>query len=138
VTAFVDTGAWIALLVPQDVHHARARGFFQSIAPSTQLITSNYVLAETVTWLSYHRLRRTAFTLRDMVEAAESTNLLTTTWITQQFHSEAWEFFQRFDDHEISFCDCTSFAVCRSKVVDFVFGFDRDFLLAGFDLRPGS
>jgi uncharacterized protein len=73
--AFVDTGAWIALMVPRDRHHSRARRFFRSIAPNTKLLTSNYVLAETVTWLAYQGQGQAAQRLREMVQAAEKTSL---------------------------------------------------------------
>jgi predicted nucleic acid-binding protein len=53
-TAFVDTGAWIALMVPRDQYHQRATTFFRSIARNTRLVTSNYVLSEAFTWLRYH------------------------------------------------------------------------------------
>ena len=34
-------------------------------------------------------------------------------------------------------CDVTSFAVVEERAIDFVFGFDHHFRMAGFDLRPG-
>jgi hypothetical protein len=136
-TAFIDTGAWIALLVPRDNHHRRARAFFQRIAPRTRLLTSNYVLAETVTWLAYHGLRSAALRLKEQVSAAESTSLLATAWVTPDVHDAAWDYFERFDSQDFSFCDCTSFALCRARKVDFVFGFDHRFRSMGFDLQPG-
>lgn len=135
-TAFVDSSAWIALMVPRDTYHQRARELFRDIAPRTRLVTSNYVLAETVTWLAYHGLHHSALRLRDMVVAAESTRLLDTAWITPQVHDEAWTYFERFDSQSFSFCDCTSFALCFEQKVDFVFGFDSDFRTVGLDLRP--
>jgi hypothetical protein len=71
-----------------------------------------------------------------MVRAAGVTGLLTIIWVTRRLHAEAWEYFERFDDQQFSFFDCTNFAICRWHQVDFVFGFDRDFVIAGFDLRP--
>ena len=69
--AFVDTGAWIALLVPRDQHHVRAREFFRSMPRDTRLLTSDYVLSETVTWLSYHGWSSTALRLKSQIEASE-------------------------------------------------------------------
>lgn len=136
--AFVDTGAWIALMVSRDAHHRRAREFFREIAPRTRLVTSNYVLAETVTWLAYHGLHGSALRLREMVDAAETTRLLDVDWVTPRVHEQAWDYFQRFDDQEFSFCDCTSFVLSSSRGVDFVFGFDQHFRSMGFDLQPGG
>ena len=69
--------------------------------------------------------------------AAEQTNLLTMAWVTLQIQNEAWTYFEKFDDQDVSFCDCSSFALARARSVDYVFGFDSHFVLAGFELRPG-
>jgi len=133
--AFVDTGAWIALMSRQDALHRRARTFFQSIARNTKLTTSNYVLSETITWLAYHRARNAAVSFWQTIEASERAGLLTLEWVTMEVHQQAWDLFQRCDK-VLSFCDCTSFALCYARPVDFVFGFDQDFRTAGFELRP--
>jgi predicted nucleic acid-binding protein len=49
----------------------------------------------------------------------------------------AWAYFDRYQDQAFSFQDCTSFAVAADHDVAYVFGFDRDFQIAGFNLRPG-
>lgn len=72
-----------------------------------------------------------------MLEASTQQGALTTEWITEQRHEEAWTYFDRYQDQVLSFCDCTSFVVAAERDVDFVFGFDRDFRIVGFDLRPG-
>lgn len=57
-------------------------------------------------------------------------------WITPSVQEEAWRLYERFHDQLFSFCDCTSFAICQAVSVDFVFGFDSDFQIAGFETRP--
>jgi len=123
-------------MVARDEYHSRAREFFRSIARDTRLYTSNYVLAETYTWLVYHDERAAALRLRDTVQSAEKTRLLSTLWVTREVHDEAWEYLDGWDDHDFSFTDCTSFSLCKRQQVDFVFGFDSHFLTAGFDLQP--
>ncbi len=135
-TAFVDTGAWIALLVQKDQHHAVARDFFHSIARDVRLVTSNYVLSETLTWLAYHGMRETAFRFKEMVDASEHLKRLTMAWVTEETHGYAYRIFEEWDDQDFSFCDCTSFVLARQREVDFVFGFDRHFRSLGFDLQP--
>ncbi|MPZ48810.1 MAG: hypothetical protein GEU75_05765 [Dehalococcoidia bacterium] len=90
-----------------------------------------------MTWLTYHKARKAALTLWRLAGEAERGGLLGLEWVTPAVHERAWELYERFDDQVLSFCDCTSFAICASKPVDFVFGFDSDFLKAGLDLRPG-
>lgn len=135
--AFVDTGAWIALMVARDQHHARATDFFRNLPPRTRLITSDLVVAETVTWLVYHGQRQAAFRLRDLLAAAEQQHFATVEWSTPARHETAWLLLERFDDQQLSFVDCISFVMCHERKVDFVFGFDDHFRAAGFDLRPG-
>jgi predicted nucleic acid-binding protein len=135
-TAFVDTGAWIALMVQKDAYHVPAREFFRSIARSTRLVTSNFVMSETLTWLAYHGLRREALRFKDMVDASEQVRRLNMAWVTPEVHEYAYRIFANFDDQDFSFCDCTSFILARQKAVDFVFGFDHHFASLGFDLRP--
>ena len=134
---FVDTGAWVAMMVRRDSHHARARNFFREIATNSRLVTSNYVIGESYTWLVYNRHRALALDLERLIRDCETSQLLTVSWVTPDLHDRAWEIFRRFDDQAFSFCDCTSFVVARDEAVDFVFGFDQDFATMGFDLRPG-
>jgi predicted nucleic acid-binding protein len=94
------------------------------------------VLGEALTFLAYHDWRRQAVELHSMIQAAMSTNLLIMEWVTPRIHDDAWAIFQRYDDQTFSYCDCTSIAICVSRNVDFVFGFDRHFEVAGLDLRP--
>jgi predicted nucleic acid-binding protein len=135
--AFVDTGAWIALSSQKDAFHSRAREFFRTIARDTKLMTSNYVISETVTYLAYHKARAAALTLWRAVEESERSGLLDLVWVTPAVHRQAWEVFRHYDDQTFSFCDCASIAISQEKRVDYVFGFDSDFLKAGLDLRPG-
>jgi predicted nucleic acid-binding protein len=58
--------------------------------------------------------------------------------ITENDENEAWSYFESYQDQVFSFQDCTSFAVAADYDVEYVFGFDRDFQIAGIDLRPGS
>ena len=49
---FVDTGAWVALEDKKDSHHAAALKFKKDLLiTQTRLITSNYILDETLTLL---------------------------------------------------------------------------------------
>jgi predicted nucleic acid-binding protein len=135
-TVFIDSGAWIALLIARDVRHTRAAETFRNFPPRTRLITTNYVVAETITWMVYHGYRKQAFLLQGRLEAAEQQELLRMEWITEQDHDLAWSYLAKYQDQNFSFSDCTSFVVAVRRKVDFVFGFDSDFRTAGFDLRP--
>jgi len=135
-TVFVDASAWVALAVQRDSRHAQARSYYRSIVSNARLVTSNYVLGESLTFLTFRRWRRQAIELHAMIQAATQTNLLTMDWITPVVHEQAWEIYQRYDAQLFSYCDCTSFAICLARQVDQVFSFDSDFDIAGLDRRP--
>lgn len=134
---FVDSSAWIALSIARDVSHARATEFFRS-RRADRFVTSNAVIAEATTWMVYHGGRVAALALRDRLEAAEHIRMLTVEWVTPDIHQRAWHFIERYPDQRFSFTDCTSFALCERLGVDYVFGFDVDFVIAGFTLAPAS
>jgi predicted nucleic acid-binding protein len=136
LSVFVDTGAWIALLDPRDEFHSQARRYFQAIAVRERLITTNYVIQETVTRFVYDDRRAAAYQLRDMVAAGAALGRVSLVWITPELDSAAWEVFHQYDDQSFSFVDCSSIVVSRNTRVDSVFSFDNDFRIAGFDTQP--
>jgi predicted nucleic acid-binding protein len=137
-TVFVDSSAWIAVVHLRDSRHAQARAYYRTIMSGTKLMTSDHVLGESITFLTYRHQRQQAIELHSMVQAAIRTNVLTMEWITPAIHDQAWEIYQRFDHQIFSYCDCTSFALCVARGVDLVFTFDNDFEIAGLDRRPAT
>lgn len=134
---FVDTGAWIALIREADHDHAAARRFYRALPRAERLLTTNYVLAETYTWLRYRVNHRTAITLHGVITAARRTGLLHVEWMSPERHDAGWRIFERYDDQLLSFADCASAVVARELRADYVFSFDHDFSVLGFDVRPG-
>jgi len=131
---FVDSGAWIGMLVVEDRYHREARELFQSFTAKDDLITTNYVVAETATWLVYHGYSRYTARFRQMIDAAEATSRLRLVWIATKEQDGAWDVMEQFQDQNFSFADCSSIAVCREEDVDNVLGFDKHFVVAGFTL----
>jgi predicted nucleic acid-binding protein len=115
---FVDTGAWYASVVRNDRHHASAAGW---IAANRQtLVTTDYVIAETVTLLRARGERRFAIQVGERRGArvhflAEDELLL------------AWNVFRRFTDKDWSFTDCTSKVVMERLGITTAFAFDQHF-----------
>ena len=51
---FVDTGAWIAISNPKDQHHREVISIYNDLRDrEIQLLTTDYVIDETVTRLRY-------------------------------------------------------------------------------------
>ncbi|MEX1102736.1 MAG: PIN domain-containing protein, partial [Dehalococcoidia bacterium] len=135
---FVDTGAWIGLAHPRDERHVAARAFSQSLPRGTRLVTSNYVVSETITWLTYRGSRRAAVDFHRNLERDLQSGAVLLDWIDAGHHDRGWKIFQQYHDQVLSFTDCTSAVVARERNVDYVFSFDRDFRILGFDVRPGQ
>jgi len=135
--AFVDSGAWIALASADDGHHADADAVFREAAHAgTRLVTTNLVLAEVHRFLLFRAGIRAAIAALAHIEASR---LVVIEFTTTGHHAAAIEWLRKLPDQVITYTDAVSFAVVKSTRCEAVIGFDRDFLLAGFQLwqRPG-
>ena len=70
----------------------------------------------------------------DGIGRSRSAQLL---WVTPTHYREALRLFLEQARTSWSFTDCTSFVLMRELGIRAAFAFDRDFLEAGFDVRPG-
>jgi predicted nucleic acid-binding protein len=58
-------------------------------------------------------------------------------WVDRALLDDAWRLYRRYRDHDLSLCDCVSFAVMRRRRIDIAFAYDRDFEAVGFaQARP--
>jgi len=135
---FVDTSAWIALADKSDQNHHRAQtNYEQQIKPhSIQLLTSDYVLDETLTLIRYHMGLIYARTFWQSVQQAQDHGSLSISRVTEEVWLDALAVFFRYHDQQFSFTDCTSFVLLARVPVDAVFSFDKDFLVASFSIQP--
>lgn len=134
--AFVDTGAWLALSDNTDSDHRRAMGFYRSLTRGTRLVTTNYVVSEAYTWLRYRSSHRHALGFHRLLTGSVRYGATRIEWITPELHDAGWQIFEHYHDQVLSFTDCTSMVVARQQRADFVFAFDSDFSILGFDVRP--
>jgi len=130
-SVFVDTSAFVALVDRKDRNHTSAKRTLRALGKAgTSLVTSTDVADELIT-LTRMRLGHTV-----AVHAGEA--VLRSRWcrmldIDARTREAAWALFVRYDDHQFSFTDCTSFALMRALEVAEAFTFDRaDFAAAGF------
>ncbi|NJL47736.1 MAG: type II toxin-antitoxin system VapC family toxin [Leptolyngbyaceae cyanobacterium SM2_5_2] len=119
---FVDTGAWFASVVPSDSDHSVASTWLsQNRKP---LITTDYVVDETLTLLRIRREKQRAIALGT---AFFSGTLATIHHLTTAEIQQAWQVFRQFSDKDWSFTDCTSKVVMESLHITQAFAFDRHF-----------
>jgi predicted nucleic acid-binding protein len=132
---FVDTSAWYALEVEDDVNHQAACKFLQQLASGIHgiSITTDYILDETLTLLRSRRGLTPATTFIDKVNKSKSIRVF---WINDDLFEKALSIFQKSEYKSWSFTDCTSFALMRELEVLETFSFDNHFREAGLQILP--
>jgi predicted nucleic acid-binding protein len=129
---FVDTSGLFAFLDESDRHHPLARaGLSEWLAGSVELVTHNYVVAETAA-LTQRRLGAGAAAdfLQDLAA------LFTVIWVGRDLHEAAEASFVAAPNRSVSLVDRVSFQVMRRLGIDRAFTFDADFRTAGFRTIP--
>lgn len=130
---FIDTSALVALADASDDHHRAAGTFLSRLSPGSRLLTTDYVLDETITFLRFAVGH--GATVR-FVEALRASRIVQLSSIGESLRDAAWALFCHYDDQAFSFTDCTSFAFMKATGLHEAFAFDRDFARAGFMLLP--
>ena len=133
---FVDSGAWIALLNRRDQHHDDAVVIYTTLKQQkVQLLTTDYVIDETVTWLRYRVNHAIAVQFLDLIESSRAIDVLTLVAIDRILFRAAEQLFRQYDTARLSFTDCTSFAICQQHNISEAFAFDQHFPMVGITLR---
>ena len=129
-TVLVDTSAVLALLVPTDAQHAKARRAFAKLAAAqSRLLTTSYTLVECYALID----RRVG---RDAVRRfrSEFAPLLEVIWVGADEHERALDIVEAGGASGPSLVDAASFVVARKHHVEQVFAYDAHFTKAGFVL----
>jgi uncharacterized protein len=119
---FVDTSAWYAVFSRRDVNHPAAMQAIRSIRE--QLITTDYVVSETLTLLQARGETHRAIAFgRRVIEGG---------WarierIDHEHFNSAWNIFQTFRDKNWSFTDCASRVIMERLGISRALAFDDHF-----------
>lgn len=129
---FGDTAAWYALYDQRAEQHSAAKELFSNLVnrPVTFFVT-DYVIDETLTLVAGRAGHTKAVSCGDWLL---SSPLVKVVRIEQSQWDQAWGMFQRYDDKDFSFTDCTSFVVMQHYHLVDAFTFDHHFEQMGF--RP--
>ena len=134
---FVDTWAWYAMADAADTDPTLAQlANEQLLAENYTFVTTNFVLAETITLIRYHLHHTTAEQFRDMIQQLIYAGLVELVRINEAHEATAWEIFKQYADQKFSYTDCTSFAMMRDLKFSHVFTADHHFAVLGFTLVP--
>jgi predicted nucleic acid-binding protein len=130
VIVFVDTSALFALLAANDIMHQKAgRNFAYCAEHDAQLVTSSYVLVETLALLQ-NRIGLQAvsdFQLKFLP-------LLEVIWADGEWHGRAVQRLLSQGRRTLSLVDCLSFEIVESLDIRKVFSLDKHFQKYGFDV----
>lgn len=130
---FVDTGAWVAVCVQRDNLHIQARQtFLRLVDARVRLLTSDFVVDETLTRLRYGSGHRAAMGFLHVLDQGIAARTASLVRVTEQQFQTGRDIFERHIDQKFSFTDCTSFAVARAEKVTEVFTYDHHFAVMGF------
>jgi predicted nucleic acid-binding protein len=128
----VDTSAFYAVLDRDDEQHQAAKAAWESLLSTEELLlVTNYVVVETVA-LVQHCLGMAALrTLcTDVLPAMEMH------WVSEDDHTHAINALLAAARRRLSFVDCCSFHVMRSRGVRTAFAIDPHFREQGFEVVP--
>ena len=130
---FVDSGAWIALFSRRDQFHTEARAVQDSLRQQrAKLLTTDYIIDETVTRLRYDAGFQAADSFFCTIERAEGTDDLVVATIDRPTFEQAKRLFRQYSSEKLSFTDCTSFVVCQTYGISAAF--DQHFPIMGITL----
>jgi uncharacterized protein len=132
---FVDTSAWLALADAHDRDHASAATFHRRLTSGEfgKQVTSNYVLAETLTIVRRRLGLKAAVALAGATRAGLGVDVF---WVEPVHHYAAVDLMAAHADKQWSVVDCSSFVIMRSMGIEDAFSFDSDFGQAGFVRHP--
>lgn len=133
MSVFVDTSAFYALLDRDDRFHAAARAAWTELIGNRHaLVTSNYVLVETVALVQRRLGMEAVGGFTDALLA-----VVTTEWVGEDDHRMALEAMRAAGRRDLSLVDCASFRVMRRANIRTAFTFDPHFAEQGFGVVPG-
>ena len=128
---FVDSNAFIAIRnLNHPLHQPAIRISSHLVNENGYLITTNIVIAEVFTVLSMRVNKMVAVQFGKDLEKQE----MPIVFIDEFYHRKAWEIFQKIKDKNVSFFDCTSFAVMEDLGIHKAFSFDKEFKKYGFEI----
>lgn len=132
-TIFIDTGFFKALVDGEDDFNRQAKKIWQKLEEEkTDLVTSNYVIDETLTVIRIKCGLKKALKFRDLL--AENSQILKIIRVTVADEAGAWQWFIK-NWSKLSFTDCVSFAVMKRLGLRCVAAFDEHFQRVGFKVE---
>ena len=129
-----DTSALYALLVAEDRWHTASKAAFAALeAENASLVTSSFVLQETVSLL---QARTGLVAVRRFHDALVP--LLEIAWVDRDLYRSAMTALVAANRRRVSITDWLSFEIMRRQGIDKAFAVDAHFVEQGFSVLPES
>jgi predicted nucleic acid-binding protein len=129
----IDTSALHALNYARDNNHARAVAYFKLLAGRAKPILTDWIFIETMNLTKARLGPEYAIEFGRSLRISKAFYQLVMTEIDKR---ATWEIFERYNDKEWSYVDCSLFAVSQRLNVRRVFAFDRHFRQMGLEVVP--
>lgn len=135
---FIDTWAWCALINKRDSGHKAAQRANKDLVNQGYLyITSNFILDESYTLIRSRVGYKAAVEFGEKIKKLVELGMVKIIRITKEVEDLAWDLFIKYPDMEdLSFTDCTSFAVMNQLNIKEVFTNDDHFEHLKFIKKP--
>ena len=130
---FIDTGAFFASKVTNDINHSSAIVIENQIREGIhgKMITTNYILDELYTLLRGRVVHEEIIQIGEAIKQSPNIRII---WILEALEEKAWNFFKEHKDKTFSFTDCISFVVMHTLRINTAFTYDSHFEQAGFQV----
>ncbi len=130
---FLDSSALVAMADRRDPDHDAVTSFIQGIKGQASLITTDYVLDETVTVVKKRYGYELAVQLGRKLRASDFCRYYVLT-----FEDEAltWATFEKYSDKAWSYTDCSCLAVMQRLQITEVLSLDAHFRQMGVQVWP--
>ena len=130
---FVDTSGWIAFLDAGDANHQKVSNFVRSAVGKIRLITTNFVVYETLTYLNCSlKNLELAKEFYNQIRIAPGLEIVSIP--TQAAEKSLEEFFFKFLDKHLSVVDATSFFLMKQLDLKQALSLDNHYSQVGFQL----
>ena len=131
---YVDTAGWMALADAKDPLHSASMQYRDtSLENGAILVTSNYILDETLTLI---RMRLGIDAAEKWWHPVSESPRCDVRWITPELSERALQYFFKWRDQSFSFTDCTSFVLMKESGIEKALTSDHHFTIAGFKIFP--
>lgn len=131
---FIDTSYLLALELANDQSHQAAQTHWKSLLSSLPaLITTSYVLSETITYLNSRSYHSRAIQVGSSLLSSRFVQFI---HVDESLFYAGWNYFQQHQDKTYSLTDCISFMVMQQHNVRIGLTFDQHFVQAGFEKEP--